>query len=229
MVKDILVSETLGYNEECISKFKIFAEFVGVDYLINTSESDLQFVVLKGAYDLSSKLSISGTIDKENGIPDSLKSDLKLLYDKYYKEIYQLNDFDKFVDDFSMNSLYFAMNSRKSYKKIVRKMAKEILPSDNYKNEFLSLFQIANDYAHSGGYCFNSTPGVTEITPHRIVRSVSEYLIIMLVNIEAVYQDKKETVDFATEIKFLRDIILAETNICEEIGKKYEELIAKEE
>lgn len=96
LIKDMMLCESLGYNEQVISKYKSFIELASVHATINCVDNLDEFKALKNAFAISSKLQLDEHIKAMNLGEEYELSGLKELYDSYYKEKFNLSSYEEF-------------------------------------------------------------------------------------------------------------------------------------
>lgn len=187
IIRDLFVdmenSMSLGYKEQVIAKFKAFLEFISVDYQINSVSGQNEYILMIDGFSLSSMLQINECLGA-NKVVNCFDDELSDIYKEYYKEKYGLNNYSYFRKMMTNNSLYFIDgNTKKSYKSIVKQSLKSIWINEDSYNYVFTAFQIANDFAHAGGYSFNSSDGMWEIMPHECLCLCADYMIFYLLNL----------------------------------------------
>ena len=224
LMGSMMVNFAIGYREQVIVDFKNFIELSAVDSYLGHCDSESEYKTLKKAFDVTTLLSIcniSGLLNEQTD-KKYFEKEMRELYEKFYKERYQLNDFEEFYNNVVNNSLYFIFKDKKSYKSVVRKMFDDIY----YLNQDLSksiytTFQIANDFAHAGGYSFNASPGMVDDCATKVLCFVLLHLKIVLINIIEVSKEHNKTVEFNQEFKYINDMMEYYTEINEKIVKDY--------
>ena len=224
LIGSMMVNFAIGYREQVIVDFKNFIELSAVDSYLGHCDSISEYKTLKKAFDVTTLLSIcniSGLLNEQSD-KKYFEKEMRELYEKFYKERYQLNDFEEFYSNVVNNSLYFIFKDKKSYKSVVRKMFDDIY----YLNQDLSksiyaTFQIANDFAHAGGYSFNASPGMVDDCATKVLCFVLLHLKIVLINIIEVSKEHNKTVEFDQEFKYINDMMEYYTEINEKIEKDY--------
>lgn len=208
--KSLYISMHFGYKEQVISSFKPFAELSSVINLLNTFSVD-EFYILREAFITSSRYQLylfaNNVLSEESNI-DNVESSLKELYEKYYKDKYKLNDFEKFKLSMRYNSLYFLNKESKNYKAIVNKAVDVIFNDPTSKDEFLTAYNISIDVSHANGYSFNASPGIMDVFSRRIrimfYKYVFQYAFLVAetkkehgynVNIDVVLETLKKIID----------------------------------
>lgn len=227
LIIDMMLCESLGYNEQVISKFKSFMEIAAVHATINCSESMEEFRALKHAFAYSSRLQLSQHIKSMNlGGSDFEPKGLRELYNNYYSPKYGISSYEEFVKSMSNNSLYFLdpTAESKSYNKHVKNVINEIFTDDHIRNELFEMYKLAKDMNHASGYNFNSSPGVAEFHSHLVMHAVFTWLINLVLNASFVISEEDhETKYTETVIDFFKLLANFENEAMKKIGKKYEE------
>lgn len=221
ILKDTLISSTLGYLEQVVVAFKCFIELFAIHYKINSVEDLKEFNVLKTGYWLSSRLQIINYLD-ENGLNIDY-GDIELLYNSYYKSKYNLNSIEEFKENIKKNSLYFLDKEMKNYTKWVNYMF-EKLTNEN-QNIYKMLYKISLDISHASGYNFNSSVGVIEVNGLIMVSCMLELLINMCMNAVLVYKDENIDVEITTELSYLDNLRIIYIDKYKELMKDYRQNI----
>lgn len=217
---DMIISESLGYNEHVITCFKSFVEEFGVLFSINSIKDLREFNYVKKAFWCSSRIQIDNHF-KELGWKDATipESEIKKLYEEYYKEKYQLNDFSKFYNDLKMNSFYFLDKEKRSYNKHVKLAIESIFTDINESKDVFTLYKISKDMSHASGYSFNASEGLVNICAHKAVFYSFKILNNYLLNAAITLNENNEECDLSNIIELINTFIEVEGN---EILNKFE-------
>ena len=225
LVKDMMLSETLGYNEQVISKYKSFIELAAVHARINCADSQDEFKILKRAFAISSKLQLEEHFAAMNISKKTEYDELKDLYDSYYKNKYNIPTLEEFQKGMRNNSLYF-LNPKesKNYNYYVKNVIYELFSDEDRRIELFEMYKLSKDMNHASGYNFNSCPGVPEFYSHLVMHAVYTWLINFVIHATAVVEKmdhkSKYTQTFLDGLKVFADL---ENNYMEEIGNKQRE------
>lgn len=168
IAKSIYITKHRGLNEQTLSAFRAFVEYASTINYINTFDVKT-FYSIRKAFTYSSRKQLVNIVDKvlgEETIIDEYL--LKKAYNEYYKDAYQLSDYQKFKNEISNNSLYCITNSYKNYRQIVFQNA-ELITNNNkeLKIDLITTYKIALDLAHASGYSFNSSVGISVVHAER--------------------------------------------------------------
>lgn len=225
LIKDMMLCESLGYNEQVISKYKSFIELASVHATINCVNNLDEFKALKNAFAISSKLQLDEHIKAMNLGEEYELSGLKELYDSYYKEKFNLSSYEEFEKGMRENSLYFLNpNEAKSYNKYVRNAIREVFTDDSIRTELFDMYKLSKDMNHASGYNFNSSPGISDFNAHLVMHAVFAWLINLVVYASAVVEEEDHKTKYTkTVIEFLKIRAKFEIESMGIIGKKYEE------
>ena len=162
IAKNMFVCMHRGHREQVIAVFRPFAELSSVINKINTYDVD-QFHILRKAFMFSSRLQLINLVDNvTNKVTKIDNESLKDLYEKYYKEKYNLDSYIQFEREIVNNSLYFLDKSKKSYKNLVMDNSNIIFKDKTMQEEFKTLYKVSIDMSHSSGYVFNACPSVVD-------------------------------------------------------------------
>ena len=224
LVKDMMLCESLGYNEQVISKFKSFVEFSSVHAMINLVENSSEFLTLKRAFALSSKLQLIERF-KATGFKNiDSSSELRDLYNSYYKDKYNISSFEEFEQEMRKNSLYF-LNPKdcKNYNKIVKSVVNELFQND-FGKEWLNLYELSKDMNHASGYNFNSSPGISKFFAHMAIKEVFSWLIHLIINANLVVEEKDHKTKYVDKMLDMFNLIITyEKDTLESIVKEFTE------
>lgn len=168
---NMLISISLGYNEQTIAAFRVFMENAGTFNFINSASNQEEMKYLKTAFWCSSIMQVDSCIKDMKIDVDKTDIDmmLKPVYDNYYKTKYKLDSYEKFKDKMAHNSLFFFENSgKKSYNNLIRESLK-MFSKEIERDDYFTAYKVAVDIAHASGYSFNATPIIIELYALRCV------------------------------------------------------------
>ncbi len=224
LLKDMMICESLGYNEQVISKFKSFMEMTAVYKEINSINNYEEFFVIKEGFVCSSRLQLDENFNSMNLNKDD-KLSCKRLYEKYYKDKYNLNFYDEFEKNMRTNSLYFLNGNKiKNYRKLVDKVVKDIFNND--EEEIMNLYDLSNRMNHSSGYNFNSSNDLPNIYSHKMICTVCKIILNQLLcSLIVLESNGKKIKNFKAIETFFELIANDEVKAIKEIEKKYKNLI----
>ena len=190
LLVDLVISESLGYKEQILAKFKPFLENAAVYSVINCIDGMDEFKARKLAFCYSSRLQIMehfkaiGVLEKETFLPQ-----VQAVYELWYKDHYHV-PFEQFYASMSKNSRYFLSpdDASNTYGFIVKdSISKVIAASDQELVWFL--YKQSQDMSHASGYNFNSCPGISDYYCRVAMYSVWKYMVVLLENMELVLAD----------------------------------------
>lgn len=223
---DMELCESLGYNEQVISKYKSFIEMAAIHATINCVDDIDEFKTLKLAYSFSSKLQLCEHLKAMNLSNDDFElSGLRELYEQYYRDKFKIATYEEFEKGMKNNSLYFLdpSNQKKSYNKYVREAINEVIPLESLQKQMFDMYKLSKDMNHASGYNFNSSPGITEFYSHTIMKSVFDWIINFIVNASAVVDEMDHKTNLEPVLEMFRTMAEFENEAMKKIGKKYEE------
>ena len=219
---DMLISMSMGYKEQVISKFKSFIEYTSIFVYINMVNSEGELNNLKRAFLYSSRLQleehlISTGIVKDNVVDTSV---LKKLYETFYKEKYGLNDYQEFERNIRKNSLYFLSKNEKNYTFFVKTALKKMF-LDEEEQQVMSLYKISKDMNHAGGYNFNSSEGIWDSSCWRVLIIVWKCLIQIILRVDLTYKEHGIECDIKIPIEQLKLFLQVAYDELEKVIKSY--------
>lgn len=226
LIMDMMLCESLGYNEQVISKFKSFMEIASVHTTINCVDNMDEFIALKNAFAFSSKLQLDEHLKSMNlGSEEYELVGLRELYENHYKAKFNVASYEEFEKGMRNNSLYFLNpNGAKSYNKYVRNSINKIFSDDDIRDELFEMYKLSKDMNHASGYSFNSSPGVADFHSHLVLHAVFTWLINLVLNASlAVAENDHEPKYTKVVIEFLKILAQFENESMAKIGKKYQE------
>ena len=185
LIIDMIISLTFGYNEHVIACFKPFIEEYSIFYAINLVESEKDFEYLKKGYLISSRIQLSNHFQKL-GQTDLFisETEIKDLYENYYKDKYKMDDYDSFHAELTKNSLFFLSKERKSFNKHVRTLIESIFDDDiDESKDIMTLYRISKDMCHASGYNFNATTGMVNIAAHKTLFYTYKLINYFVINV----------------------------------------------
>ena len=230
LIADMEVSITLGYREHIISIFKSAIEYIALYSTINECCSLEDFKKIKLAYCYSSRLQIDNLMLpkdflEEAGLPSSLIDDtvleLRPLFDSYYKEKYELDNFEYFLDKIRNRARYFLSKDNGSYNSFVNKLLDDLY-SDKRESEFIKMiYKISKDMNHGGGYSFNSSPGLIDSQCRHVQNTIYRYMYKMLAFFWLTLKEYGKEVDLTIELKYFEVLSSIEQNEIDKINNEY--------
>lgn len=182
---DMHIAVSLGYNEQVCSKLKSFIEYSAIFNAVIKSNSVDDLRNTKLGYCYSSRLQIEEYLS-DIGLKDQTMVDkdlLKSLFEKYYKEKYNINSFDEFEHNLRNNSLYFISNNVKSYNAFCNALIDDVFKEPKLNSFVKNIHRISKDMNHASGYSFNSSEGIWLSVAHRSLVVVYQILIYFIHNI----------------------------------------------
>ena len=183
IIKDMMISLSLGYKEHVIAIFKSFMEEHSVYYAIASIDNIKEFDYIKRGFWISSRVQLDEYFQQlgmeEEGI---LKEEMEKLYKEYYKEKYELNSYDDFYNEVKRNSLYFLKNEKKNYNKFVKELLEKVFVDEKERREVMTMYKISNDMAHASGYNFNASEGVVNVTCQKVMIMVFKLMRYFILN-----------------------------------------------
>ena len=210
LMLDFAVSESLGYREHIVGKFKPFMEYFAVSILLNSANSLEEFRAKKLAFCYSSRLQVieymKQFVDMEE--MNCMEEYIRSVYDCYYKNAYQV-DFDTFYHHLIRNSLYFISSDRKSYNAIVKNAIEKLLPSQDV-DLAKHLYKLSKDMSHASGYNFNSTKGIADYYCRLAIAEAWQMIIQYISFAKITLEEHDHNVDIMSIIDMFRTIRDAE-------------------
>lgn len=183
LVMDMMISESLGFKEHVISTFKSFIEEYAVFHEINSISDMNDFKYAKKCFWCASRLQIDSHFQelgwKDGTVPES---EIKALYDEYYKEKFGLKQYKDFYCGLRRNSLYCLGNDKKSYNRSVRNMIEEVFTDELMSKDVMTLYRISKDMSHASGYNFNASEGIINVYYHKAMLCVWQLLNFYIAN-----------------------------------------------
>lgn len=228
LIKDMILCESLGYNEQVISKFKSFIELAAVHAEINCAESLDDFDALREAFYCSTKLQLAEYFKSVKMGEASIESnELKTLYDHYYKKRFNLSSYEEFEKGMKMNSLYFLNPNEaknKSYTRHVENAINELFTDKEMVTGLLEMYRLSKDVNHASGYNFNSSPGVLDFYSHYAMFAVFAWLTNLVINANLVVEERDHKTKHIKDIlDYLKMFMRFEDESMKSIGRKYQE------
>lgn len=220
---DMMISSSLGYKEHVITLFKPFIEQYSVFFTIESINNLNDFNFTKQAFWYSSRIQLDVLFQKL-GCNDTivLEEEMKKLYYEFFKEKYNLDDYEKFYLNMRRNSLYCLTNGRKSYNKYVKGLIQSVFKNKNIGKDVMILYKIAKDMDHASGYNFNATEGILDSFSHKSILYSLELLRYFIINASETLGEHNEECNVDSIISFLNALITIENNALNEIYKYYE-------
>lgn len=192
LVIDMIISFSLGYREHVISCFKNFIENYAVFYQVGTAETQNDFNKIKRGFWISSRIQIDCHFHNL-GVKESLvdEKEIKNIYDCYYKDKYNLANYNRFYWDLRQNSLYALSNEKKNYNNFVKKMIEFAYQDEFDRKEAMTLYKISKDMSHASGYNFNASEGVVNVTSFKVlIHTYRLILHFLLYSIDTLHEHK---------------------------------------
>ena len=219
----MMISSSLGYKEHVITLFKPFIEQYSVFFTIESINNLNDFNYTKQAFWYSSRIQLDVLFQKL-GCNDTIVSEeeMKKLYYEFFKEKYNLDDYEKFYLNMRRNSLYCLTNGRKSYNKYVKGLIQSVFKNKNIGKDVMILYKIAKDMDHASGYNFNATEGILDSFSHKSILYSLELLRYFIINASETLGEHNEECNVDSIISFLNALITIENNALNEIYKYYE-------
>ena len=174
---DMMISESLGYREQIIGKFKPLMEYVSVYSVLGSIQDLEEFKNRKLAFCYSSRLQIIEHL-KALGLcdNDAILPQVQNVYTAFYQKQYG-DTFETFYKGLSKNSLYFLRNDgKKSYNTMVKEAIDKVIPAKDGDLVF-TLYKLAKDMSHASGYNFNSSIGLVDYYSHIAMYAVWKIVI----------------------------------------------------
>ena len=220
----MMTSISLGYNEHVISIFKTLVEEYSVFFAIGSAESKEEFDFIKKAYWISSRLQIDAHFERM-GVKNKLVEDKELqnLYDNFFKERYDLDNFKKFYWELRRNSLYFLEKGKKSYNKYVRALFENTFSEDTSK-EMMMLYRMSKDMNHASGYNFNATNDMVVVNAHKVLFYSYQLIIHFVLNAALTLEDYGIKRDAKPIVDFLKGLISAHQERIIELYKNHDKV-----
>lgn len=224
IIIDMDVSISLGFKENIISLFKSTMEYIAMYVYISEAETIEEFKTLKLAYCYSSRLQFNSLLNKMN-LPDLFVdetiSELKVLFDKYYKEKYKIDDFDVFLKNVKNNARYFINKDKNKFNTIVNKVIDDIYDDPGEREYTRMIYKISKDMNHGGGYSFNSSPGLIDSQCRHVRYTIFKFMVDKLNRTVATFAEHGKTVDLKVEILFFRVLAEVEKTEIQKVNDEY--------
>ena len=205
LVLDMMTSISLGYVEHVIAIFKSFVEEYSIFFAIGSADSQEEIEQLRQAYWISSRIQLDTHFEKL-GVTEKSASeeDIQKLYNEFYKERYNLKDYQKFYLELKRNSLYFLSKEKKSYNKYVRELIETVFADNQDKSkDVMTLYRISKDMSHASGYNFNATASMVFASAQKVLIYTYQFLLHFIIN----GSNTLEEHNVKTDIKMLIDAI----------------------
>lgn len=216
LVIDMMTSISLGYNEHVIAIFKSFIEEYSIFFAVGSVETKEEFDAIKQGFWISSRMQIDAQLEKIGFKQRLVKdTDIRSLYNSFYKEKYGLNNYNKFYWEFRRNSLYFLGKEKKSYNKYVRELIEQAF-NENQGKEIMTLYRISKDMEHASGYNFNATNDMVVVTAHKVLYYSYKLIIHFLLNAvtaleeHGIKRDVKSIVDFINSLISMHEEVISQ-------------------
>lgn len=220
---DMITSESLSYKEHVISSFKTFAEQYSIFYAIGAIDDMEEFNYIKKAFWCSSRMQIEAHFEKlDLEIKTVPEDEIKKLYDEYFKEKYELDDYQKFYFNLKRNSLYFLENKKKSYNKYVRSLIESVFVNESESRDVMTLYRISKDMSHASGYNFNASEGIIDSYFHKTLIYTWMLLKYFLLNASLTMEEHDEECNVTNVINMIDSFIKIEEQALDDAYKSYE-------
>jgi len=224
-IVDMMLSESLGYNEQVIAKFKPFIEKAAVHAKINSIYDMPEFNARKSAFFYASILQVTeqlGTLGFEKDV--SLDTKIKRIYDDFFGKAYDV-DYASFLKGLKNQNFYYLSPNKEeaSYSRTVKEAILTTIEPEHHEYVEL-LYSLSQDMSHASGYNFNSSPGLADVYCHVAMGFVWRYMVRLLLNIATTFDAHGKAVDFSVIIKNLSAMAEFENLTVEKISA---ELVSK--
>lgn len=226
LLKDMMLCESLGYNEQVISKFKSFIEMASIYGLVNSVGTPEEYRFLKRGFMCSSRLQLVEHLKSLNLFGEKVDfPDLIDLFEHYYSIKFNISSYEKFLENMKKNSLYFLnLNEDKNYNQYVKNAIIEIFENEIIQNEIFGLYKLSKDMNHASGYNFNSNPGISEYYSHVCMHAVFTWLINFVLRSSCVVEkEDHKPKNVGKVLEFFELLLKSEIEAAKIIGKKYEQ------
>lgn len=226
LVLDMMTSISLGYNEHVIAIFKPFVEEYSIFYAMGSVDTKEEFDLLKKAYWITSRIQLDDHF-KESGIEvaSTPEEEIKNIYEHYYRDKYQMDDYQGFYMELRKNSLFFLAKEKKSFNKHVRALIENVFVSDESESKnVMTLYRISKDMAHASGYNFNATASMVDVSAHKVLLYTYKLIIHFVLSASETLADHNIKTDVADIIAFLRSLCSMHSQAIDNIYKANIEL-----
>lgn len=219
---DMMISLSLGYKEHVISIFKSFVEEYSVFFAVGSVESQKDFDYIKQAFWCSSRIQIDAHFESlglEGGTtPEDSIFDL---YNNYFKEKYQLNDYEEFKSELKRNSLYFLGKERKSYNKFVRNLIEEVFTDVMVSKDVMTMYRIAKDMSHASGYNFNASEGIIDVFSQKSILYAWQLILHFVINVSLTLHEHGVKNDVKPIVDWIGAMMSIHTDAIEKTQKEF--------
>ena len=155
----------------------------------------------------------------------NMQDELLKIYNEFYKEKYNLDDYDKFCEELKRNSLYFIRNEKKDFTARVNEFIEYIFGNDNKAvDEIKMIYKFAQDMIHDVGYNFNSTTGLIELVAHKTLFYSLEIILINVLYTALTLSNENIKVKINSIHDSLVNLINYQSKEIEKVYKKYQNL-----
>lgn len=224
IIIDMVVSISLGYKENIISLFKSTMEYIAMYVYINEAETIDEFKILKLAYCYSSRLQVNSLLSKMN-LPrlfaDETIGELNKLFNEYYKEKYQIDDFNVFLRNVTNNARYFINKDKNKFNTIVNKVIDDIYEDPSERDFIRMIYKISKDMNHGGGYAFNASPGLIDSQCRHVLNTIYKFMVNKLKRIVLTFADHGKKINLDFEIKCFEVLSKLEQEEIKKVNEEY--------
>ena len=205
LLLDMMTSISLGYNEHVILAFKTFLEDYSIFFAVGSVDSQEEYDKIRQAYCVSSRIQTDAHFELM-GLMERLveESEIKDLYDSFYKDRYGLDNYKKFYWELRRNSLYFLNKEKKSYNKYVRALVEDAFTDERQSKEVMTLYRMSKDMGHASGYNFNSTFDMVRVTAHKVLYYSLRLLLHFLFNAALTLEEHGIKIDIKNIVDFIK-------------------------
>lgn len=198
LFKDMLIAQSLGYQEHVIVCFKSLVELYSVYYQIRKSDPT-EGNYLEIAYLAASQLQLDHT---NQGAIKVLQS----VFNDYFINKLENKNFDSFCNNCKYKGLYFlSLDKKKRYNQPVNNTLYEIAADENSIKYLKILYKFAKDMGHASGYNFNATPGLINEVSHKVISAAAKLMQHWLTNV-SIMLARPVSLDLTNEIRFFEDL-----------------------
>ena len=204
---DMMISISLGYLEHTVSMFKTVIEEYSVFIDVNSICDIDEFKSVKKAYWCSSRLQLKDYYNDQKIGKENIEDILQEVYRNYFKEKYELNDYDTFRHEIERNSIYIVQNSKKNYSQLVNEALNKVFKDkDNEKNDIYLLYKISKDMNHASGYNFNASVGLVLGSARKTIYYTIRLLLYNILNHGLVLNEHSIKVEMDDIVSFFSNL-----------------------
>ena len=153
---------------------------------------------------------------------EQLADDADAVVKAYFKEKYELDDYQKFYFNLKRNSLYFLENNKKSYNKYVRSLIESVFVNESESRDVMTLYRISKDMSHASGYNFNASEGIIDSYFHKTLIYTWKLLKYFLLNASLTMEEHDEECNVTNVINMIDSFIKIEEQALDDAYKSYE-------